>query len=59
MENLKFTCPKCAHDRIQALVGTGTMRCMKCNFKAVPNSFKLEKRPSLKWAEAKYSAPDE
>jgi hypothetical protein len=46
---LKFTCPKCAHDRVQGGLGNDLMRCRGCGFKAVRSSFKLEKRPSLKW----------
>jgi ribosomal protein L37AE/L43A len=48
---LKFTCPKCAHDRAMP-AGHGLMRCNSCKFTAVPASFRLEKRPSLKWDEA-------
>jgi hypothetical protein len=59
MDALKFTCPQCAHDRVQTIVGTGTMRCARCSFKAVPSSFKLEKRPSLKWDEARSIYGDE
>jgi ribosomal protein L37AE/L43A len=52
MEILKFICPKCAHDRVSAVVGTGMLRCKSCGFTAVHASFNLEKRPSLKWDEA-------
>lgn len=57
-ETLKFCCPKCAHDRVQAVVGQGSMRCRKCGFTAVRASFKVEPRPSLKWDEAIVVQPD-
>jgi len=52
MEVTKFTCPKCAHDRVQGGLGHNLMHCRNCGFKAVSTSFKLEQRPSLKWDEA-------
>ena len=59
MDSLKFTCPKCAHDRVYAIVGTGMMRCSKCRFAAVPTSFKLEPRPGLRWDEATENHPEQ
>jgi ribosomal protein L37AE/L43A len=58
MDELKL-CPKCAHDRIYALVGAGLIRCKRCGFKAVSGSFIPEKRPSLKWDEAREIPPYE
>lgn len=58
-ELLKFTCRKCASSRVQAIPGSGLMRCRQCGFTAVHASFRLEKRPSLKWDEAIQVKPDE
>jgi ribosomal protein L37AE/L43A len=58
MDTLKFCCPKCAHDRVKAIVGLGMLRCRQCGFTAVRASFKLDKRPSLKWDEAQEVQPD-
>jgi len=53
MDELKFTCPKCAGDRVARIVGTTHMRCRNCTYEDEPKGFKLSKRPSLKWEEAR------
>jgi hypothetical protein len=60
MDQLKFTCPRCAGDNIRRMARSTLMRCQnkKCDFTAPPSDFKLEKRPSLKWGEARETRGD-
>ena len=57
MDEVRFCCPKCDSNKAYP-TKSGMMRCLHCKFEAVHSSFKLEKRPSLKWDEAVERWPD-
>lgn len=59
MDQLKFICKQCDHDVVRRIRGTTLMRCSKCGFEGEPKQFKVAKRPSLKWDEAREVRPYE